>query len=146
MKLPKSLTRVTPFSKSLALLLTIAFIAVAFYSGMLFQQKAVEIAGNVTPTPTPIMSPKTSCSVDSDCVFTTEDTKLSCCPNTRCIRYGDEGVIAVSASWFEKERTSVCGARNVCPMFAIMCTRSITEENNHYSAKCVRAVCTKVRS
>lgn len=54
-KLPKSLTKVTAFSKALALLLILAFIAVAFYAGMMFDQKYLSSLSQVVPTPTPAM-------------------------------------------------------------------------------------------
>lgn len=145
-RLPRSLIRVTLFSKILALLLMLAFLGVAFYSGMQFQQKYVEIAGTTIPTPTPAVQDKMLCRTDSDCLFTTKDTALSCCPNTRCIRYADEGILAVNAMWFKQQQENICGAKHVCPMYAVVCTKSITEENNHYTAKCIQHVCTKVQS
>ena len=51
-KLPKSLTKVTGFSKIVALLLILAFIISAFYAGIMFQQKYVVILSAITPTPT----------------------------------------------------------------------------------------------
>lgn len=143
-KLPKSLTKVTGFSKALALLLILAFITVAFYAGMMFQQKYTEVAATITPTPTPIVAGQTSCNTDSDCTLTTSE--VSCCPNTKCLRYSDPQIIAVSSTWLKTERISICGVRVMCPMYAVMCTREITEENAHYSAKCIQHICTKVRS
>lgn len=146
MRLPKSLTRVTGFSKTLAFLLLLIFIGSAFYGGMMFQQKYAAVIATITPTPTPISNNQVACSADSDCTLTTVNVQNSCCPNTRCVRYADEGIIAVNTAWLATEKNAVCGVRRMCPMIAVMCTRSITEENAHYSAKCVQNICRKVQS
>lgn len=142
-KLPKSLTRVTGFSKVLALLMFLAFIASAFYAGFLFDEQYRNLAITISPTPSP--STQTMCQTDSDCTLTTADVAASCCPNTRCLNFADATTIAVNVQWLESQKTHVCGASRICPMFATMCTRDIVAGNSHYSAKCVRDACQKVR-
>lgn len=146
MRLPKSLTRVTGFSKIIAFLLLLIFIGSAFYGGMLFQQKYAAVIATITPTPTPISNNQIACTTDSNCTLTTSNVQNSCCANTRCVRYADERIIAVNAIWLAQEKNAVCGVRRMCPMIAVICTRSITEENAHYSAKCVQNVCQKVQN
>lgn len=145
-KLPKSLIRVTAFSKLIALFVIVGFLVSAFYAGYLFSQKYGSALSEITPTPTPISNEQTSCSVDSDCILTSADTKNSCCPNLKCLDYADSSTVAVNGMWAKEEKTSVCGVHIMCPMIATMCPRQISEENQHYQAKCVEHVCTKVRN
>ncbi len=51
-KLSKSLTHVTGFSKILALFLILAFLGVAFLAGMMFQKEAGSMMNTFSPTPT----------------------------------------------------------------------------------------------
>jgi len=159
-RLPKSLTRVTTFSKLIAFFVILGFMVSAFYAGFLFNQKYSSVLSSITPTPTPsssgqtgvqsgptpVVSAQTSCNTDSDCMLTTANTQNSCCPNTRCLNFADSSTIAVNSKWLESQKSSVCGQHYMCPMIMAVCTRQITEENAHYSAKCVQHVCTKVRS
>lgn len=145
-KLPKSLTRVTAFSKLIALFIIVGFVVSAFYAGYLFNQKYASALSAISPTPTPIANEQTSCSVDSDCVLSSADTKNFCCPNLKCLDNASTATIAVNRNWLTGEKTAVCGEHHLCPMIMTMCTRQITQENQHYQAKCIEHVCTKVRN
>lgn len=144
--LPNSLTRVTGFSKILALLIILAFIGSAFYAGAAFDAQYHGVFARVTPTPTPALpTAQTACQTDSDCVIVSANSVDTCCPNTKCINYGSASAVAVNVQWLQSQRKSVCSGK-FCPMYAVMCTREITEENAHYHAACVQHVCRKVRS
>lgn len=144
-KFPKSLTRVTGFSKFLALLLILGFLFVAFYAGVLFDQQYVRLGQNNLPAPTQAISEQSYCAQDSDCVLTTDNTQNSCCPNTHCLNLSDNSTIAVNEKWLTNEKISACGEKHMCPMIAAICTKDIQEKNSHYSAKCVSHMCTKVQ-
>lgn len=145
-QLPTSLTRVTRFSKILALLLILAFIGSAFYAGVAFDSQYHEFFASTTPTPTPaVPTAQTTCQTDSDCVIASINAADLCCPNTKCINLASASSVAVNTQWLISQRQNVCG-RKLCPMYAVMCTREITQENAHYHAKCVQHVCQKVRS
>lgn len=68
MKLPLSLTRVTPLSKALAILLFIALPILGVYSGMAYQKRLDNITG-MTPSglvsPTGSSSPSATCGLES---------------------------------------------------------------------------------
>lgn len=147
-KIPGSLTRVTAFSKILALILILIFVLFGFYLGMQYQKKLSSLGIDVTPTPTPVVTSQTSCQKDSDCILANTDTANTtayCCPNTKCIDLGSSNVTAVNAAWFGSEKSSVCSGHYMCPMIAVLCTRPITENNRHYQARCVQNTCQKVR-
>lgn len=143
-KLPKSLTRVTTFSKLLAVFIIFAFIVSAFYAGIMFQQKYSSQLLSVTPTPTPAVSEQTACQNDSDCILTDISRSALCCPNTACLDLSKDYVVAMNSAWVATRKENLCSG-SMCPMIAAMCTKEITEKNTHYSAKCVSNVCTKVR-
>lgn len=149
MQLPKSLTRVTGFSKALAVLIIFIFMMFAFYLGIQYQKKAASLGVDVSPTPTvaPVQDNQATCETDTDCVlaFTnTDETSAFCCPNTRCLDVSKTDVKAVNSNWLGAEKNSVCVNHRMCPMIATICTKQIQESNSHYSAKCIHNTCQKV--
>lgn len=74
-KLPSSLTTVTPFSKLLAGILFITFIISAFFAGMKYQRTisliAYQQANLVTATPSPIPTPTPTCRPRPACLDAT---------------------------------------------------------------------------
>ncbi|HSD98126.1 MAG TPA: hypothetical protein VLB73_00330 [Patescibacteria group bacterium] len=144
-KLPKSLTRVTSFSKLVALFVILGFLLGAFYAGILFQKNYGSLSLGLAPTPTPFASDENACTSDSDCVLADLSSQGLCCPNTKCADFSQESVRAVSSAWLTNHTFNQCKGR-MCPMIMVICTRNITEENKHYNAKCISHVCTKVRS
>lgn len=138
-KLPKSLTKVTGFSKLVALFVILGFLASAFYAGVLFNQKYS------LNTSSPVATEETTCSADSDCSLADITTGNLCCPNTRCTDYSKTNEQAYNSQWLQSEKFNQCKGR-MCPMIAVICTKEITEENMHYSAKCISHVCTKIRN
>lgn len=144
-KLPKSLTRVTTFSKLIALFVFLAFIVSAFYAGMLFQKKAGDLTFT-TPTPTPqLVSEQTQCQINTDCTLADINKTAACCPNARCLDLSKEDVSAVNLAWLQKYQKELC-VKKICPMIMTICAKQITEENKRYSAKCINNICQKVRS
>ena len=152
MKLPKSLTKVTTFSKLLAVFLFFAFLGSAFYAGIIFDQKFNTTINDIFRNPSPIqwgtayVSEKVTCTKDNDCVLTTSNTQSACCPNITCLHLADTSSIAVNGKWLVGQKQSVCGQRYMCPMIAMMCPQGVLVENAHYSAKCIQHVCQKVKS
>jgi len=143
MKLPKSLTKVTGFSKLVTLFLVIAFVFVAFLGGMMWDRQFSQVA-QITPTPTPIQQVQISCNRDSDCILSdlSENTTL-CCPNTACTNLERGSVMAVNVTWLSTYKTSIC-AQRACPMIFAVCTKQLLEKNSHFTAVCVRSTCQKV--
>ena len=147
-RLPRSLTRVTTFSKLVALFVIAGFLVSAFYAGFLFNQKYGSAISSITPTPTSAaaVNDQTSCSVDSDCTLADMSDNSLCCPNIKCSDYSKDYEQAVNTQWFTQYQNGKCGTRHMCPMIAMMCAKGVLEENAHYSAKCISHVCTKVRN
>lgn len=146
MRLPKSVTTVTPFSKLLAFVLILTFLVTSFFLGMLFQKETSEIADIRVPIPTPMPVGQSSCSMDSDCMLTAVNAKDSCCPNIKCLDFASSDTIAVNEQWFTLQKQAVCGVQYACPMIALICSQKIVKENTHYAAQCVSHVCQKVRN
>lgn len=142
--LPTSLTRVTTFSKLLAVCIIFGFILAAFYAGIVFQQKYSSELLAVTPTPTQAPSEEIVCQKDSDCTLSDVSQSALCCPNTVCKDLSKDYVRAYSAKWLATRKQHLCSG-TFCPMIMAMCTKEITLSNSHFSAKCVQNSCQKVR-
>lgn len=112
-----------------------------------------QISEEVTPITTPstnispsALNPDVSCNQDSDCILddTNRKTVMQICCNNTCSNYFDASVIAVNKNWFQGYKGSVCFVRQLCPMYAMMCTKEATLSHQQVTVACQNHVCTKV--
>ncbi len=112
-----------------------------------------KISEEITPITTPSTNitpsaenPDISCNQDSDCILddTNRKTAMQVCCNNTCSNYFDASVIAVNKNWFVSYKAEVCSTRQLCPMYAMMCTKEATLSHQQVTVACQNHICTKV--
>ena len=148
MTLPKEFTTVTPFSKTVALILFISLPLLGFFLGMRYRevQKQTQTPvtlTTITPSVIPIQDDnKDMCNNDSDCQLVMNGDWSKCNYSGACqpIDYSLKKWIAVNSAWFNKTLHKNCP--DIDKIGAPQCFPKPINDN--YTAKCFNHLCNKI--